>query len=109
MNVKIKDIVIRSEFRNFNSPLTEEELRGLRDNIIADGMFIDTIKVWMDGQTPVLIDGHHRRDIWRSLPPGHSISPPKITVLDLPDRDSVFVWMINHQAGRRNQTDLQRD
>lgn len=101
----INDIQIDKEFRNLCPALSDEELRQLEANILADGRFTDPIIMW-DG---LVLDGHNRKDVWDNLPDDTDIAPPEIVELDLPDRNAAMNWIINHQLGRRSISPQQRD
>ena len=55
--------------------------------------------VWQDGPRQVLLDGHVRRAICRA----RHIAYEK-RILELPDRTSAIIWVIENQLGRRNLT-----
>lgn len=91
-------IKINEEFKNLIPPLSAEEFNQLEENILADGCR-DPIVLWGD----ILIDGHNRLKICEE----HGY-PYKTITKDFSDSDSVKLWIIQNQFGRRNLTDFQR-
>jgi len=94
------NIKIDKEFRSLIPPLTPEELSGLEDDIMKDGIR-DSLVVWSTGN--VLLDGHNRMDICERRGLGYSTHE-----VDLPDRDAAKLWIIRNQFSRRNLTRFQR-
>lgn len=89
------DPVIDSEFSKLHRPLTEEEFKRLKENLLHDGVCHDPIVIWKGHN--ILLDGHHRLSICKE----HNI-PYRTTGIELPDRDSAKEWVIQHQLGKRN-------
>ena len=89
------ELKIKQEFKDLIHPLTPEEKSELEKGILDKGC-LDKLKTWQG----FLIDGHHRYDICQK----HSI-PFETDPMEFEDEDSVKVWMINNQMGRRNITD----
>jgi len=90
MNEPVK---IDSEFQSLIPPLSEKESRQLEENCKKDGRILDTLKTW----NGILIDGHNRYRISQKW--GLSYRTEEI---DLPDRNAVLLWIIDHQLGERN-------
>lgn len=91
-------LTIDLEFRDLLDPLTTDEYNTLQANIIAHGC-LDPIKIWNE----VIVDGHNRYEIchannviFRTLP----------MYFDCPE--DAMLWIIDHQGGRRNSTDMQK-
>lgn len=87
------------DFQNLIPPLTTDEFSQLEANCIADGKINDPIILW-DG---MVLDGHNRLKI--AVKHGLTFSTQPI---DLPDRNSAVLWIVNHQLGRRNLSDIDR-
>src|SRR5687768_9761458 len=91
-------ITIDEEFRSIIPTLTQEEFKQLEANILTEGCR-DPLALWLDAETYILIDGHHRHAICTK----HNI-PYETTIIDLPDRNTVADWIDANQLGRRNLT-----
>jgi hypothetical protein len=89
------DLVIDEEFRKLVPPLSEEERKQLEQNLIADGCR-DPLVVWKS----IVIDGHNRYEICT-----RNGIEFRTVEMEFDSRDSVKVWMIDNQKGRRNLTD----
>jgi hypothetical protein len=96
----MQTIRIDPEFQSLIPALTEEEFKQLTNNILADGCR-DPLVIWKGHDT--ILDGHNRYRIVKER--GLSF---KTTELDLPDRESVKIWIIKNQFGRRNLTVFQK-
>lgn len=91
-------IIINEEFKNLIPPLTDEEYKGLEENIVKEGCR-DALVLWGD----TLIDGHNRYKICTE----HNI-PFKTIQKDFKNKDEVLLWMIDNQKSRRNLTAFSR-
>ena len=91
---------IDPEFQNKIPPISEDEYKQLRENIIDAGEVYEPLVVW-DG---VLIDGHNR---WKIIQENHRIKYG-VREMHFPDKWAAFEWMYKNQLGRRNLTDEQR-
>lgn len=91
---------IDPEFQNKIPPISEDEFRQLRENIISAGEVYEPLVVW-DG---VLVDGHNR---WKVIQERPEVEW-RIREMDFPDKWAAFDWMYKNQLGRRNLTDEQR-
>jgi len=95
--MKVKALKIDAEFKALCPPLSSEEWKQLESNIVADGRAISPLIVW----NGMVVDGHNRLAICTK----HDL--PYETE-DLPEgdephtRQTVMVWIISHQMGRRN-------
>jgi hypothetical protein len=93
-------IIIDDEFRSLIPKLSDKEYHQLEENILTDGCR-DPLVVWpVDGNEDkeyVLIDGHNRYEICDR----HGIAFETIQY-EFADRDSVKLWIIQNQFGRRN-------
>ncbi len=90
---------INQEYKALLSPLTDDELDLLEKNIVEVGV-IHPILVGIDG---TVYDGHNRFKICRK----HRI-PIKYKIIDLGDDESIKLWIVEQQLGRRNLSDFQR-
>ena len=89
---------IDKEFEACCRKLTSDEEAILRDSLRDDGC-INPILVW----DRTIIDGHNRYRICREL--GIDF---RVAALAFSDRDEAMLWVINHQLGRRNLSELDR-
>lgn len=94
------DLKIDREFQEKIPPLTEEEFKQLRENILEDGEVYEPIIVW----NGVIVDGHNRYRIIKE----HPEIPYRVKQMDFADKWAAFDWMYKKQLGRRNLTDEQR-
>lgn len=93
-------IKIDPEFKELIPALSNEERTQLEQNVLRDGIR-DPLVVWRnqeDGED-ILVDGHNRYEIAMA----NSLDFD-VTEMEFPDRDSVMVWIIRNQFGRRNIT-----
>lgn len=86
-------VTIDSEFQSLIPSLSDKESKQLEENCKKDGRILDTLKTW----NGILIDGHNRYRISQKW--GLSYRTEEI---DLPDRNAVLLWIIDHQLGERN-------
>lgn len=91
---------IDPEFQNKIPPISEDEYKQLRENILAAGEVYEPLVVW-DG---VLVDGHNR---WKIIQENPSVKY-NVREMHFPDKWAAFEWMYKNQLGRRNLTDEQR-
>lgn len=85
-------VTIDPEFQSLIPPLTADEYKQLEANCRKDGI-LDSLKVWHG----VLIDGHNRLRISEEWDLNYETCE-----IDLPNREAVLLWIINHQLGERN-------
>jgi len=88
-------LIVDAEFKSLIPPLTEEEYELLEQSIIAEGCR-DALVTWND----TLLDGHNRYEICQK----HGIDFDTKGI-ELENRDSAKIWIIDNQRGRRNLTD----
>jgi hypothetical protein len=86
------------EFKNLIRPLTYDERKGLKENLIENGC-LDSIKTW-DG---FIVDGHNRYDICNECDIDF-----RTDELTFNDRSDVKIWMIRQQLDKRNVNDYIR-
>lgn len=94
------ELRIDPEFREKIPPLTEDEFKQLRENIINDGEVYEPICVW----NGTIVDGHNRWKVIQEFPD----IPFRIKEMIFADKWEAFDWMYRKQLGRRNLTDEQR-
>lgn len=89
-------MTIDKEFEALIPPLADEEYRQLEENCLKDGIR-DSLVVWDNDGEFVLIDGHNRYKIAQkhNLPYNHRR-------MEFSDRNSVKLWIIDNQLGKRN-------
>ena len=90
---------INPEFKKLLSPLTKEEYELLKESISEHGQ-LDPIRVGKDG---TIYDGHNRYRICMELG-----IVPRHEIFDIGDDESIEIWIIEQQMGRRNLSDFQR-
>ncbi|MEA5461653.1 hypothetical protein VB796_21475 [Arcicella sp. LKC2W] len=104
-----KDLIILEEIKRFIPPLLPDEKKQLEQNILEFGCK-DALTVWETTQAIaqpnlglsdepcfVLIDGHNRYEICQKFNIDF-----KIVIVEFPNFEKVFDYMIDHQLGRRN-------
>ena len=91
---------IDPEFENKIPPISEDEFKQLRENILTAGEVYEPLVVW-DG---TLVDGHNR---WKVIQENPEVKW-RTREMDFPDKWAAFEWMYKNQLGRRNLTDEQR-
>ena len=97
---------IDKELKNLIPPLTTEERKQLKGNLLKDGIrdalvlgeYLDS-----DELITVLIDGHNRLEIANN----NGLLYDTVTI-SFDNYESVKEWMILHQFGRRNLNNYQR-
>jgi len=92
---------VDADFMALCPTLADEELRLLRESIVAEGCR-NPIICWDSAPYPIL-DGHHRFNICQ----GEGL-PFEVRLLKLPDKAAARRWILSNQLGRRNLTDAQR-
>lgn len=94
------ELRIDPEFEGKIPPLSDEELKQLEANILADGIVINPIIVW----NGVIVDGHNRFHIIRKHPHISYTTHER----EFADRYEAIAWICKNQLGRRNLTPEQR-
>ena len=79
-------------------PLTDEE-RSLLEADIQERGCLDDVIVWPCDGKRIIVDGHHRHEICRSLSIEFGVSE-----LAFEDCNQVLAWIAEHQRARRNLT-----
>ncbi len=87
-------ITVDPEFEALIPPLTKDEFKQLRENILEYNEVFDPLITWQG----VLVDGHNR---WRIIQE-HPEVIYKTTEIIFYDRNEAKLWIINNQLGRRN-------
>ena len=95
-----QEIRVDPEFQSKIPPLSEDEFKRLRDNILDDGEVIEPICTWRG----IIVDGHNR---WRIIQENPDI-PYKTREMIFLDKWEAFDWMFRKQLGRRNLSNEQR-
>lgn len=101
-NLDGKRIIVDEEFRKLIRPLTPQELGLLEANLIADARCTDPLVIW--AEQSILLDGHHRIEIATARD-----IPYKVVRINLPDRDAAIRWIEDHQLGKRNVDEADRN
>lgn len=86
------DLKIDKEFQSLIDPLTDEEYKGLEQNILDNGL-IEPIVTWDD----TIVDGHNRYSICTK----HNIEI-KTRLVSFQSREHAIRWIIRNQLDRRN-------
>lgn len=92
------NITIDPEFQSLVFPLNQEEKELLKKSLLREGCR-DALVVW----NGVILDGHHRYEICKR----HDIDF-RVANIELEDRNSAKIWIIENQFGRRNLSNFQR-
>ena len=109
--IKPSEILMIQKHHDFLPKLSKEELKNLRDSIIAEGKamdpqqpgrVIDPIKLIKGSK--MLLDGHNRVTIAKSL----KMKDIPYEVVDL-DGGDALEWILRNQLSRRNLPELYRD
>lgn len=98
------ELTIDAEFRSLIPPLSEQEFALLRQQILDKGC-LEPLYVWKNGGgKSILLDGHNRHQICAE----NEVPCTVVEVLNLASREEAKLWILEHQAGRRNLNDDQR-
>ena len=95
-------ITIDRDFQQLIAPLLQPEFELLRSQILAQGC-LEPLYVWKTEDARVLLDGHNRLRICTENNCSYTVRNVEIS-----DREQAKLWILEHQAGRRNLTDDQR-
>ena len=95
-----KILKAKKEFKDFLTPLSEEEITTLKESLLSDGCK-DALVVWKGKN--ILIDGHHRYKICKD----NNIKF-KVKEIELASDKEAIDKIIEYQFGRRNLTSEQR-
>lgn len=96
-----KKITILKEFKEFVTPLTDEEFQLLEKSILLDGC-LESLVVWEKNGKFLLVDGHNRFKICSK-----NNIPFKVRKTQFQSMDDAKLWMVDNQIGRRNLNDDQ--
>jgi hypothetical protein len=102
-------IIIDPEFQALIPPMSADSLAQLEANIRQRGLQ-DRLTIWAPNGEYILVDGYHRLKILKKLDEepdpddDYSFLDPE----RYPDRESVKIWILQNQIGRRNLTLEQR-
>lgn len=97
-----RDLKINPKFESCIPPLTEEEFKQLRDNIMESATIYSPIVIWND----YIVDGHNRYKILQEHP-GYMARLYDLS-LDYETEEEVISWICSNQLGRRNLTPEQK-
>ena len=92
------ELKINEKFRSVAPPLSDNELRLLKEDIMANGCR-DPLVAW----NGVIVDGHHRYDICREYGIPFDVVEKTFT-----GESEALVWIAKNQLGRRNLNAFQR-
>jgi len=90
---------IDPKFQNLIPPLSQDELDGLAQSILAHGRPRDALVVWKG----ILIDGHNRYAICQKYGLPFSTKEARFA-----SKKEAELWIIQNQLGRRNITNAMR-
>lgn len=96
----MQELKIDPEFQGIIPPLTDDEFKQLRNNILEVGEVFDPICVWKG----VIVDGHNR---WKIIQENPDIQY-RVHEMIFMDRSEAIEWMYQNQLGRRNLSDENR-
>ncbi len=95
-----QDFIIDREFETMIPPLSDDECRQLKANILRDGEIKHPIVTW----NGVIVDGHHRYKILTEHPDiNYSIEERQFA-----NRAAAVAWICSNQLGRRNLSIVQK-
>jgi len=99
---KTNELTVDPDFECLTFKLRPEELRGLEDDILANGCR-DALCVWPTQGKRILLDGHNRYRICQER-------GIKFQVVEVPleCREDAKLWILTNQLHRRNLNDDQR-
>jgi N6-adenosine-specific RNA methylase IME4 len=93
-------IIIDEEFKNLIPEQSSLERKALEQSLLTKGC-LDPLKIWPqpDGETAILLDGHHRYDICCR----HNIRF-RSELVECADREEAANWIYSWQLSQRNLT-----
>jgi hypothetical protein len=95
---EVQGITIDPEFEALIPPMAETSRIVLEASIVNEGCR-EPLMVWRQDEKDILVDGHNRFAICTK----HNL-PYRVRYKKFPSRESVMIWMIQNQRGRRNLT-----
>ena len=97
------ELTIDSEFQSLIAPLTPQEFELLKAQILEQGC-LQPLCVWKtEEKRRILLDGHNHHRICTDNNRRYSTVNVRLA-----SREHAKLWILEHQAGRRNLTDDQR-
>jgi hypothetical protein len=106
----IERLKVNERYKATLAPLGRKELEQLRDNILSEEGFLSPVLYHLsESGDEVIVDGHHRYQIWLNDGDMHTLEcPPTREVVELSgaDEEAVIKWIRKHQRGRRNDPSL---
>jgi hypothetical protein len=94
------DLIIDSDFKSALPAPRVEEIAELEKQIRDHGGCYSPLIVWRTERGLVLVDGHHRYEIFRRLDLAFRVEEKQFE-----SRDAALAWVVETQVGRRNLTD----
>ena len=92
------DLIINEELKNLLPSLSAEEFAGLEESILKDGC-LSALTTWND----TVVDGHHRYEICKKNRLSFEFKR-----IEFDSLDDAKLWILKHQANRRNLTPYHR-
>ncbi|MCL2404899.1 MAG: hypothetical protein FWC92_05050 [Defluviitaleaceae bacterium] len=86
------------EFRDLIAPLSDDELQGLTNSILASGCR-EMLKAWKN----TIIDGHNRYAICQKYNIPYSVQQMRFA-----SKKDAKLWIVTNQLGRRNISEITR-
>lgn len=102
MAVQVSDLKVHPRFKTALRPLTPAELSRLKTLILQVGEIQDPIKYWRNARDILVVDGHHRLEIYDGLK--DDLPAPPLKEMTFGHEDDVVEWIQKNQAARRNLT-----
>lgn len=99
--MRLSNITIDPDFRDYFPPLEPDAYEALKEKIIHEG-FTDPVKLWSVGYNNYLLDGHHRYQICKEL----GIEPRHVFI-KCTNKKEALEWIKNNQRARRNTSVFQ--
>ena len=88
------NLKIDPAFQSQIPPLTDDEFKQLKENILKEGKLLSPLIIWNN----TLVDGHNRYAILQKHPEIYFSTMP----LPFESREEVLAWICKNQLGRRN-------
>jgi len=106
----IDRLVINEEYQSALRPLSDDELRKLKNGVMSEDGFLSPILYHLsESGEEVIVDGHHRYEIWKEhkeeLQPDYILSK-EVVELSGANKKEVIKWIHRNQEGRRNDPTL---
>jgi ParB-like nuclease family protein len=96
-------VTVDAEFQSLIARLTPQEFESLKQQILSQGC-LEPLYVWKtEADQRILLDGHNRHKICTE-----NDIPFQMVEVRITSREEATLWILEHQAGRRNLTDDQR-